>query len=263
MSQNSLFSQYSPAITSMQTAGLTNATQLPASLEMGRDGNLSVFYIPFDYVNTAARVVLVGITPGFTQLKNALTEAQEQTARGADEETLLKCCKQTGAFSGGMRSNLVAMLDFIGLNQKLGIASCADFFKSAAGLVQTTSLLRHPVFVGGKNYNGKPDMLENAFLKSFMMKYFGDEAKLLPKAVFVPLGSKVSAGMKYLCQEGMIKEDRVLFGLPHPSGANAERICYFLGRKKRAAASRMINPDAIDADLAALLKKISLIDFNQ
>lgn len=263
MSQNSLLSRYFPTIASIQTAGLKSVTQLPASLEMGRDGNLSVFYIPFDYVNTAARVVLVGITPGFTQLKNALAEAQAQTAHGVDEETLLKCCKQTGAFSGPMRSNLVAMLDYIGLNQKLGIVSCADLFKSAAGLVQTTSLLRHPVFVDGKNYNGKPDMLENVFLKSFLMKYFANEARLLPKAVFVPLGGKVSAGMKYLCQEGMIKEDRVLFGLPHPSGANAERICYFLGRKKREAASRMINPDTIEADRSALLKRISSIDFNQ
>lgn len=39
---------------------------------------------------------------------------------------------------------------------------------------------------------------------------------------------------------------RILDGLPHPSGANAERISYFLGKKAREVLSHKTNPKKID-----------------
>ena len=44
---------------------------------------------------------------------------------------------------------------------------------------------------------------------------------------------------------------RVLSGLPHPSGANAERIAFFLGRKKREDVS-----SKVDADRFAVVPRI-------
>jgi len=48
----------------------------------------------------------------------------------------------------------------------------------------------------------------------------------------------------------------ILAGMPHPSGANGERISYFLGRKDRDKLSSKTNPDKIDHAKEALLEKI-------
>ncbi|CAB3804771.1 hypothetical protein [Pararobbsia alpina] len=71
--------------------------------------------------------------------------------------------------------------------------------------MQTTSILRHPVFVDGANYNGTPNMVRTPFLLQ----------------------------LEWFEKRGLIPAGRILHGLPHPSGANAERIAYFLGRKAR------------------------------
>lgn len=34
---------------------------------MERKDNIEVYYVPFDYINTKAKIVIVGITPGWNQ----------------------------------------------------------------------------------------------------------------------------------------------------------------------------------------------------
>ena len=53
-----------------------------------------------------------------------------------------------------------------------------------------------------------------------------------------------------------MKAERILHGLPHPSGANAERVAYFLGRKERAALSSKTNGAQLDAARQALLAQM-------
>ena len=64
--------------------------------------------------------------------------------------------------------------------------------------------------------------------------------------MFVPLGDKVSEALQSLADLGLLDEDRILSGLPHPSGANAERIAYFLGNKDRAALCAKTDPVKLD-----------------
>lgn len=45
-------------------------------LLMDASGNVKIYYAPFEYINHSARIVLVGITPGPTQMVNANNEAQ-------------------------------------------------------------------------------------------------------------------------------------------------------------------------------------------
>lgn len=61
----------------------------------------------------------------------------------------------------------------------------------------------------------------------------------------------------YLIKQGKVKTDRVLSGLPHPSGANAERISYFLGRKAKENLSPKTNAEQIDAVRQQLLGQIT------
>ena len=42
---------------------------------------------------------------------------------------------------------------------------------------------------------------------------------------------KPAAALRHLAGLGILDPSHILDGLPHPSGANAERVAYFLGRK--------------------------------
>ena len=248
-----LFDRYADAIRRLDLAAIATSRDIPEQFLLARDGRYSSHYIPFESVNLGARVVVVGISPGFVQWKNAMREAQRQMARGADRATLLRAARQAGAFSGAIRPNFVALLDAIGVQRWLGIASCATLFDLDADLVHIGAILRHPVFVDGKNYSGTPAMPRHAFLREETLRWFAHEAAALPDALYIPMGASVSEGLDWLAGQGIVKPERILHGLPHPSGANAERVAYFLGRKERAALSSKTNGAQLDAARQALL----------
>lgn len=250
-----LFARFAPAIQSTDFQNVTDSSTIPPEFLLGKDGTLTSHYIPFDWVNQEAKVILIGITPGFTQWINAMREAQYQLRAGASLQDAHIAAKRTGAFSGAMRPNLVAMLDEIGVHKWLNIASCASLFDADAHLVQTTSILRHPIFVDGANYNGTPKMTTTPFLKDQLLTYFGQEATV-KDALLIPLGPKVSEALDWLVQLNGLNAERILDGLPHPSGANAERIAYFLGRKDKSALSVKTNAAQLDASRQALLLKM-------
>jgi hypothetical protein len=254
------FADFRELLLATDLDAVTAPAQIPPPWLLARAGALESHYIPFDYLNPAARVVLVGISPGFVQWKNAVREAQRQLRAGADEAEALRAAKYTGAFSGAIRPNLVALLDHVGLQRWLGIGSCASLFGIDARLMHVTGVLRQPIFVDGKNYNGaSPNMLTTPLLQQQMLDYFAVEAARLPDAVFVPLGPKVGLALAWLARRGVLDEGRILHGLPHPSGANAERIAYFLGRKEKAALSSRTNGDRIDADRRLLHARMAAL----
>lgn len=248
-----LFKKYRKAIMNLSVEGFTD------ELLIDRDGKLSIYYAPFEYTNLNAKVVIVGITPGYTQMINALQEAKNQLLNGADDESVLCRSKLVGAFSGAMRKNLVDELDHIGINQWLGIETTGLLFGKMSHLVQTASVLCFPVFVDGENYNGSPNMLKHQLLKQHVMEYFGKSASQLKDAIFIPLGEKPSGALNFLVSEGLIEKDRVLNGLPHPSGANNERISYFVGKKDRKALSQKTNADKLDFSKSRIMSQMASI----
>lgn len=252
-----LFDRYADAIRRLDLGAIATSADIPKQFLLAREGRYSSHYIPFESVNRRARVVVVGISPGFVQWKNAMRETQRQMALGAPTHDVLRAARQAGAFSGAIRPNFVALLDAIGVQRWLGIASCATLFDTDAGLVHIGAILRHPVFVDGKNYSGTPAMPRHAFLREEMLRYFAHEAALLPEALYIPMGASVSEGLAWLAGQGVLRAERILHGLPHPSGANAERVAYFLGKKDRSALSGKTNGAQIDAARQALLAQMA------
>lgn len=202
-------------------------------LLLAQDGDVAAYYAPFDYVNSRARIVLVGITPGPTQMAIALHAARDALQHGATALDAVRIAKQIGAFSGEpLRGNLLRQLEHWGLHHWLGLRDAAALFGSAAHLVQTTSLLRYPVFVRGQDYRGSPDMHRHPLLRSQLLEHFVREAQSLPDALFFPLGPKVQQSMARLVAEGLLPARSVLPGLLHPSGNNTYRIQYLLGDRR-------------------------------
>ena len=121
------------------------------------------------------------------------------------------------------------------------------------------SMLMFPVLVGDANYNGAPSAIGHPLLRRHLLDHFGAACAQLRKAVFVPLGDKVVEGLKFLCSEGLLDKSKVLEGLPHPSGANAERIAFFLGRKARGQLSPKTAPEKLDAARKQLRAQVSAL----
>ncbi len=57
-------------------------------------------------------------------------------------------------------------------------------------------------------------------------------------------------------KEGDLNTDKVIDGIPHPSGANAERINYFLMKKDKENLSSRTNGDKLDKARSAILNKV-------
>lgn len=248
-----LFARFAPAIRSYE------GNPQSRDLLLASEGPLECFYAPFDWVNPSARLVVVGITPGRVQADNALREAKAQLLQGRGNDEALRAAKRTGAFSGAMRPNLVTMLDHIGVAGWLGLGSCSDLFGAAADQLQSTSVLPFPIFLNGQNYNGTPDPMRSDLLRSLVLQYFVPLLRALPNAAYVPLGPVPSAVMGWLVHEGHIEQRKVLAGLPHPSGANAERIAYFVGAKPRHALSAKTDPIKLDAARVRLTEGIAAL----
>ena len=258
---NQNIQRFSTVIRTLSSNELGGSSTLFDKLRIAGDSSVEIFYAPFEYVNLKAKVVIVGITPGQTQMLNALKECRKQLDAGASESDAVRAAKLTGAFSGAMRPNLVGMLDAIGLQRLLGIPTCDDLFGKSSHLAQTTSVLRNPVFViesdrSIKNYNGSPRMTRHALLKQQIIDGFGQDVKALPHAIYLPLGDKVAEGLNMLVDMSLMDKSKIIEGLPHPSPANAERIAYFLGKKAKVDLSAKTNAAKLDAQKAAILAKI-------
>lgn len=222
------------------------------ALTLDLDGAIRVVWVPFEYVPKRPVLALVGITPGRYQGEQALAAFRDALRRDLSTEDALRHVEATASFSGPMRANLVAMLDHIGLHDALAIVSCSALFGAIEEPVHFTSAMRYPVFVNGINYSGTPDIIRTTILRRWVETTLAEEAKLLPEVLWVPLGPKPALALHHLAAQGLIERNRILDGLPHPSGANAERVAFFLGRKPREALSRATRPERIEAALDRL-----------
>lgn len=201
---------------------------LVPDLLMAEEGGLRMFYSPFDWVNGSARLIILGITPGWTQMELACRTARAALSAGKTMAQACELAKQRASFAGSMRTNLIRMLDTLDLPRLLRIESSADLFGRAAHLLHTGSALRYPIFVGSKNYTGSnPSPTKSDLLLRMAREVLAPELAAVPDAAIVPLGRTVEKILNLLAAEGEIEPRRWLSGFPHPSGANGHRARLF------------------------------------
>jgi hypothetical protein len=169
---------------------------------------LDVYYAPFHHTGCNARVALVGLTPGFTQMEEAFRAAKDPKVEGLSRAALFAHIDATGSFSGPMRSNLVQMLDGINLNARLGIQSCGDLFAGASNMVHFTSAVSAPIFKSGANYNGSPALLGIPVLREWVLKNLATELAAMPDAIIIPLGKTACEAVSLVAAQGSIDARR-------------------------------------------------------
>ena len=86
-----------------------------------KDGNIEIYYAPFDYINLKAKIVIVGITPGLQQMT--------QSFQAIKDGKSLKEVKDLSSFKGSMRTTLIKYMDELKINKILKIKSCESLFK--------------------------------------------------------------------------------------------------------------------------------------
>ena len=172
--------------------------------------------------------MIVGITPGFVQMNISISTARKELENSDDIEDIQYKCKVAGRFSGTLRKNIISMLNDIKLNEFLNIDDCSELFDDKDYLMHTVSLIPYPVFVKKQNYTGHtPKLLKSDFLMKYVYDNFIDETNKIDDfkdVLLIPLGRAVEEVLCKLKDENIIKENQILRGFPHPSGANVNRL---------------------------------------
>ncbi|WP_294130959.1 hypothetical protein [Clostridium sp.] len=194
--------------------------------------NIEIYYAPHnEYLNPNAKVFIIGITPGFQQMSTAIATARKELEVNDDIQEIQYKCKVAGRFSGSLRKNIISMLDGIELNKALELQSCSELFEDKDYLLHTISLIPYSVFVNKENYSGHtPKLMKSDFLMKYVYENFISEFKNLnnpENILLIPLGKAVEEVLIKLREDGVIKENQILVGFPHPSGANVNRLVQF------------------------------------
>lgn len=197
-----------------------------------KENNIEIYYAPHnEYLNPNAKVFIIGITPGFQQMSTAIATARKEFENNSDIEDIQYKCKVAARFSGSLRKNIITMLNDIELNKILGIKDCSELFEERDYLLHTISLIPYPVFVKKENYTGHtPKLIRSEFLMKYVYENFINEFKKLnepEKILLIPLGRAVEEVLLKLKSDGIISENQILLGFPHPSGANVNRVVQF------------------------------------
>ena len=199
-----------------------------------KDNRLEIYYAPHnEYINSKAKIFIIGITPGFQQMSTAMATAREGIENGKSIEDIKYDCKVAGRFSGILRKNIISMLDEINLNKSLNINSCDELFKEKDYLLHTTSLIPYPVFFKGNNYTGhSPKLMKSEFLMKYVYENLIENIEKLGDVLIIPLGKAVEEVLDDLVNKNIIEKDQILRGFPHPSGANAHRLTQLRDNKE-------------------------------
>ena len=99
---------------------------------LDREGDLEVYYAPFHGIKPNAKIVIVGITPGITQMLAAFKTAKGLLGTRRSQRDIFKEIKRQSAYKGPMRQNLVKWLDRIGAHKKFNLKTTNTLFNDAA-----------------------------------------------------------------------------------------------------------------------------------
>ena len=222
-----LLGEYRATIEKRGEAAVRSSETLMAS-----DSRDELFYIPFEWTNRQARLVIVGISPGSNQLQLAYRAASSKIKVGLTDEAVLKAAKVHGAFgSPTMRPNLIKMLDHFDFPQLLGIEKSEDLWGRHADIFMGTSVVPHAAFRNGKPFaQSFDDVLKSPIFKeSFERDFVSSLADIPSTAKFVALGRTPLDALTWCARNGHIDSDQVMGAFAHPSTNGGSAVDAYLG----------------------------------
>lgn len=220
------------AILSRDGASAARSVSTRLGADVSRRDEL--FYVPFEHMNSKARLVIVGITPGPNQIALAYSAVQECLRQGFDDETILARAKEIGSFGGPqMRPKLLKMLRTLGFPELLGISDAAELWGTASALLHATSVVPHAVIRNDKPFAGSfDDVLESPLLRASFERDFAATLPLLPSnALYVALGPTPLDALDWCAARGLLQREQVMGAFAHPSNNGGSQVAVYLGEK--------------------------------
>lgn len=202
---------------------------------LGTERGFTVYYVPFEYVNSDARLVLVGITPGPDQLKCAHATARRLLSGPTADDVILREIKRSCAFDG-MRPRINEMLDHFGIPSCIGAISASSLWEADFRYFHTTSVVPNATFRSGDYFNGPfSDVLKVGLLRRQFEDVFIPSIKgMSGQAVYVGMGPVADEALKTCVSRGVLRQQQVLGYFPHASGTSGSQFAYFMRRKRLA-----------------------------
>lgn len=210
--------------------GETAAQTLETRLE--HEGDDEVYYVPFEHVNSIAKLVIVGITPGPKQIKLAYRTASSKIKVGLPDHQIIFEAKKQAAFGDqSMRPNLLRMLKHFRFAAILGIEDEEQLWADRADLLHSTSVVPHAAFRKGKPFAGSfEDVLKTRiFHESFERDFVPSLSALSSDAMYVGLGPTALDALEWCRDRGLIRDDQVLGAFAHSSTQAGSQVDVYLG----------------------------------
>jgi len=218
---------------------LRNEVERPETLRIyptsdAKDSNgIAILWAPFDYLNRAAQLAIVGVTPGPTQAMLSYKAVMTANAKKEDPQTGLAKVKAASSFRGPvMEPNLKSLLEHSGIAEQVGIDDIDNLWTKEAHKVHFTSTIKYPTFFNNKMYNNQIDSLSHPELRRYVEKHLAEELLALPtSAMIVALGSKGPRIVRHAANVAGINQKRII-ALPHPSGSATGAVRDFLSERR-------------------------------
>lgn len=199
---------------------------------IAHEGDAQLFFVPFEHVNRHARLVLVGISPGPTQVRKAYRDLPGLLRGDMALDAVSAELKRRYAFDG-MREKIAAVLNWevLRLAEKIGAESGSSIWGADFPLIQPTSLIPQSAYLRGRYVNAPFDELMDVpvFRKCFEEGFAAQLRVMSGRALFLAFGPTPWAALKHCVDRGLIKDEQLLGYTPHPSNSAGNQFSVFLG----------------------------------
>ncbi|AOG03376.1 hypothetical protein [Bosea sp. RAC05] len=211
------------------------AAALLPEVVLGNSRSHSLIYVPFEHVNSAAKICFVGITPGPNQISDSYAAVRNLALRDEPRQDIPERVKRYAAFGGpAMRPNLLRLINGTGLSDLLEISDASQLWGDASHLIHSTSVVPHAAFnANSKPFNGSfEEVMRSPLLReSFELDFVASLPALSDECLFVALGPTPLDALRWCVERGHIAEDRLLGAFPHPSSNGGSQTDLYLGTK--------------------------------
>jgi hypothetical protein len=184
-------------------------------------------------MNLAARLVIVGISPGPKQIALAYKSVQDSLIASLSDELILEHSKREGSFGGPtMRPNLIKMLEFFCIHRRLKISAASELWAASSALLHATSVVPHAAIRNGKPFAGTfQEVLGSELFRVSFERDFAATLPLLPHdARYIALGPTPLAALDWCAEHCLIRKDQVLGAFAHPSSSGGSAVPVYLGK---------------------------------
>ncbi|WP_439686968.1 Transposase [Cupriavidus oxalaticus] len=232
---------------------------------VAQDGMYAMHYVPCEYLNTQARLVLVSTTPGHAHVRLAASVTEELMRSHTPGRVIQRENKRRVELGGKLvRPNLIRMLDHFRVPELVGLPHAAALWNEGFEQLQPLALLPHATTRRGLVFDGPfEDLMAAPMLREVFENQFLDTVRQMrTDAFYIALGRTAWAGLRHAASRRLVAPQQLLGMMPVPARAGS-MVRYFLRElsvsdlsPKDPVRHRVGWLDAAHAELEANVRKV-------